>query len=100
MVDKRVSSLTKSLKLLLQIHRVSHATLEKDLDWRAGSISRLLSGRTKLTLRHVVLLLRAIQVRPDEFSDMTFPTASCAGRKPRKRSLLHATGHWDDLLDF
>jgi|GEM_PF-4878782 len=100
MVDKRVSILTSSLKLLLQIHHVSHATLEKDLDWRAGTISRLLSGRTKLTLRHVVLLLRAIQVRPDEFSDMTFPMSSRVRKKPKRRSLLHGSGSWDDLLDF
>jgi transcriptional regulator with XRE-family HTH domain len=98
MVDKRVSSLTKSLKLLLQIHRASHSALEEDLDWKAGTISRLLSGRTKLTLRHLVLLLRSLHVRLDEFSDMTFPLASRVGKKPKRRSLLHGSSHWDDLF--
>ena len=99
MVDKRVSNLTSSLKILFQVHRISHAVLEEDLGWKAGTISRLLSGRSKLTLRHVVLLLRAVKVRPDEFSDMTFSPAARHGRKPKPRSLL-GSGQWDDLLDF
>ena len=100
MVDKRVNSLTSSLETLVQLQLRSRAALEKDLGWTAGTISRLLSGRTQMTLRHLVLLLRALGVQPDEFSDMTFRPATRLGNRPKKRSLLRGSGSWDDLLDF
>jgi len=97
MVDKRVTSLTSSLETLLQLQLRSRAALEKDLGWTAGTISRLFSGRTKMTLRHFVLLLRELGIPPDEFSEMTFRTATRLGRRPKKRSLLYGSSLWDPL---
>jgi len=97
MVDKRVTSLTSSLETLVQLQLRSRAELEKDLGWTAGTISRLFSGRTKMTLRHLVLLLRELGVPPDEFSDMTFHTGSRLGRRPKKRSRLYGSSLWDPL---
>jgi transcriptional regulator with XRE-family HTH domain len=97
MVDKRVTSLTTALENLVQLQLRSRAALEKNLGWTAGTISRLFSGRTKLTLRHLVLLLRELGVAPDEFSDMTFRTTTRLGRRPKKRSPLYGSSLWDPL---
>lgn len=97
MVDKRVNSLTNSLETLVQLQLRSRAALEKDLGWTTGTISRLLSGRTQMTLRHLVLLLRALGVQPDEFSEMTFHTATRLGNRPKKRSRFYGSSLWDPL---
>lgn len=96
MVDKRVANLTSSLETLVQLQPVSRATLEKNLGWTAGTISRLFSGRTKLTLRHLVLLLRALEVPLDEFTGVAFGSTS-AGRRPKKRARLYGSSLWDPL---
>jgi len=97
MVDKRVANLTSSLESLVQMQLRSRAALEEDLGWSAGTIARLFSGRTKMTLRHLVLLLGALGVPSDEFSEMTFRSATRLGSRAKKRSRLYGSSLWDPL---
>jgi hypothetical protein len=95
MVDSRVTSLTSSLKALIRLQHRSHAVLEAELGWKTGMISRLLSGRSKLTVRHVVLLLRVMHVPLDQFASVTFGSSRHAAKRPKPRRLFGGSGLWD-----
>ena len=59
----------ETLKRLIDDHRCSQADVSRATGISEATISRILSGRRRISLRHIPALAKAFKVRPATFLD-------------------------------
>jgi hypothetical protein len=72
MIDRDIRRMTRLLEALVRVQRMPLGELERRLDLGGGTLNRLFSGRIELKLRHVLLLLDAVGVKPLAFFRYAF----------------------------
>lgn len=94
-IDDEVRRAAKLLDVLIQATGVSPEELEKRLEASPGYLGRLLSGAVELKLRHILAILRILEIEPALFFQILYPEAGPAGgtvRLEELRSRLEALG--------
>ncbi|HEX5718601.1 MAG TPA: hypothetical protein VF179_20745 [Thermoanaerobaculia bacterium] len=94
-IDDEVRRAAKLLEALIQATGVSSEEMEKRLDASPGYVRRLLSGALELKLRHILAILRVLEIEPALFFQTLYPEAGPAGgtvRLDELRQRLTALG--------
>lgn len=94
-IDDEVHRAAKLLDALIQATGVSPEELEKRLEASPGYVARLLSGVVELKLRHILAILRILEIEPALFFQTLYPEAGPAGgtvRLDELRQRLTALG--------
>lgn len=78
-IEDEVRRAAKLLEALIQVTGMSPEELEKRLEASPGYVGRLLSGRVELKLRHVLAILRILEIEPALFFQTLYPEAGPAG---------------------
>ncbi len=78
-IDDEVRGAAKLLEALIQVMGVSPEELEMRLEASPGYVGRLLSGRVELKLRHILAILRILEIEPALFFQTLYPEAGPAG---------------------
>jgi len=78
-IDDEVRRAAKLLDALIQVTGMSPEKLEKRLEASPGYVGRLLSGRVELKLRHILAILRILEIEPALFFQALYPAAGHAG---------------------
>jgi transcriptional regulator with XRE-family HTH domain len=78
-VEDEVRQAARLLESLIQAAGVPEAELEQRLDVSAGYLGRLLSGEIELKLRHILSILRALEVEPSLYFESLYPAHASAG---------------------
>ena len=94
-IDDEVRRAAKLLETLIQVTGVSAEELEKRLEASPGYLGRLLSGRVELKLRHILAILRILEIEPALFFQILYPEDGPAGgtvRLDELHSRLEALG--------
>ena len=77
-IDDEVRRAARLLEALIQAAGVSIEELERRLEASPGYVGRLLSGRVELKLRHILTILRALEIEPALFFQTLYPGAGPA----------------------
>jgi transcriptional regulator with XRE-family HTH domain len=67
MIDEEVRRLARLLEALVKVERVPVRELERRLDLGGGTLNRIFSGKIELKVRHILLVLDALGVKPLAF---------------------------------
>lgn len=67
MIDQEVLRLARLLEALVKIERVPVRELERRLDLGGGTLNRIFTGKIELKVRHILLVLDALGVKPLAF---------------------------------
>src|SRR5215210_9254941 len=67
MIDQEVLRLARLLEALVKVERVPVRELERRLDLGGGTLNRIFSGKIELKVRHILLVLDALGVKPLAF---------------------------------
>jgi hypothetical protein len=67
MIDQEVLRLARLLEALVKIERVPVRELERRLDLGGGTLNRIFTGKIELKVRHILLVLEALGVKPLAF---------------------------------
>jgi transcriptional regulator with XRE-family HTH domain len=78
-IDDEVRRAAKLLETLIEATGMSSEELEKRLDVSPGYLRRLLSGAVELKLRHILAILRTLEIEPSLFFQTLYPEAGPAG---------------------
>ena len=78
-IDDEVRRAASLLEALIQATGVSPEELEKRLETSPGYLGRLLSGIVELKLRHILAILRILEIEPALFFQTLYPEAGPAG---------------------
>jgi hypothetical protein len=78
--DRIISLLRNAIRLSSRTYR----DVERQLGWRAGTITRLMRGGLGLKIEHLLSILRAIKLSPARFFAVAYPTAD-GGRAADER---------------
>lgn len=78
-IEDEVRQAARLLESLIQAAGVPEAELEQRLDVSPGYLGRLLSGEIELKLRHILSILRALEVEPALYFESLYPTQAPAG---------------------
>lgn len=77
-IDDEVHRAASLLEALIQVTGVSPEELEKRLEASPGYFARLLSGTVELKLRHILAILRILEIEPALFFQALYPEAGPA----------------------
>ena len=77
-IDDEVRRAAKLLETLIQVTGVSAEELEKQLEASPGYVGRLLAGAVELKLRHILAILRILEIEPVLFFQTLYPEAGPA----------------------
>jgi hypothetical protein len=94
-IDDEVRRAVKLLEALIQATGVSPEDLEKRLEASPGYLGRLLLGTVELKLRHILVILRSLEIEPALFFQTLYPETGPAGgtvRLDELRQRLMALG--------
>ena len=72
MIDDEVRRLARLLEALVQVERVPVRELERRLDLGGGTLNRIFSGKIELKVRHILLVLEALGIKPLAFFEQAF----------------------------
>lgn len=72
-IDDEIRRATRLLESLIQTNGVLPGELERRLDAAPGYIGRVLSGEVELKLRHILAILRALEIEPGLFFEILYP---------------------------
>jgi len=72
MVDEEVRRLARLLEALVKVEKVPVRELERRLDLGGGTLNRIFNGRIELKVRHVLLVLEALGVKPLAFFEQAY----------------------------
>lgn len=75
-IEDEVRQAARLLESLIQAAGVPEAELEKQLDVSPGYLGRVLSGEIELKLRHILSILRALEVEPSLYFESLYSTQS------------------------
>ena len=78
-IDDEVRRASKLLEALIQVIGLSREEVEQRLDASPGYLNRLLSGRVELKLRHILAILRVLEIEPSLFFHTLYPEAGPEG---------------------
>ena len=78
-IDDEVRRAAKLLDVLIQATGVSPEELERRLEASPGYLGRLLSGAVELKLRHILAILRILEIDPTLFFQTLYPESGPAG---------------------
>jgi transcriptional regulator with XRE-family HTH domain len=78
-IDDEIERVTALLSTVIKVANVTKRELEKELGASGGYLSRLLSGKMGLSVRHILLICAAIGMDPAEFFHLAYPEAPGAG---------------------
>ena len=74
-IDDEIERITALLSTVIKVANVTKRELEKELGASGGYLSRLLSGKMGLSIRHILLICAAIGLQPEEFFHLAYPEA-------------------------
>lgn len=74
-IENEVRRAARLLESLIQTTGVPVGELERRLDAAPGYIGRILSGEVELKLRHILAILRALELEPGLFFEVLYPAA-------------------------
>src|SRR5215213_2443301 len=86
-IDDEVRRAAKLLDAMIQATGASPEELEKRLEASPGYVGRLLSGTVELKLRHILAILRLLEIEPALFFQTLYPEAGPAGGMVRLEEL-------------
>ncbi|HWM91197.1 MAG TPA: helix-turn-helix transcriptional regulator [Thermoanaerobaculia bacterium] len=86
-IDDEVRRAARLLDALIQATGTSREELERRLEASPGYVNRLLAGRVELKLRHIVAILRALEIEPGLFFQTLYPGAGPVGGTVRMDEL-------------
>ena len=72
-IDDEVRRATKLLETVMQAAGLTRKDLDQRLDAGPGYVSQVLTGRMELKFRHILAILRALEVEPNIFFQTLYP---------------------------
>jgi hypothetical protein len=72
-IDDEVRRATKLLETVIQAAGLTRKDLDQKLSAGPGYVSQVLTGRMELKFRHILAILRAIEVEPGVFFQTLYP---------------------------
>ncbi|HEX4962434.1 MAG TPA: helix-turn-helix transcriptional regulator [Thermoanaerobaculia bacterium] len=72
-IDDEVRRATKLLETVMQAAGLTRKDLDQKLGAGPGYVSQVLTGRMELKLRHILAILRALEVEPSVFFQTLYP---------------------------
>lgn len=78
MVDDEIQRITKYLEALVRLKKLPVRRLERQLGFGGGTFNRIFAGRIELKLRHILLVLEALEVPAPRFFHFAFEHGSGA----------------------
>jgi transcriptional regulator with XRE-family HTH domain len=78
-IEDEIRQAARLLESLIQATGVPEDELERRLDVSPGYLGRLLSGEIELKLRHILSILRALEVEPSLYFESLYPAQTPAG---------------------
>jgi transcriptional regulator with XRE-family HTH domain len=72
-IDDEVRRATKLLETVMQAAGLTRKDLDQKLGAGPGYVSQVLTGRMELKFRHVLAILRALEVEPSVFFQTLYP---------------------------
>lgn len=78
-IDEDVRRAARLLEALIQVTGVSREELERRLEASPGYVRRVLAGQVELKLRHILAILRVLEIEPNLFFQTLYPGAGPAG---------------------
>lgn len=72
-IDDEVRRATKLLETVMQAAGLTRKDLDQKLGAGPGYVSQVLTGRMELKLRHIIAILRALEVEPTVFFQTLYP---------------------------
>jgi transcriptional regulator with XRE-family HTH domain len=78
-IEEEVRQAAKLLESLIQAAGMPEAELERRLDVSPGYVRRVLSGEIELKLRHILSILRTLEIEPSLFFESLFPAGPPRG---------------------
>ena len=67
MVDDEIRRYAKVLEAVVKLSELSTRELERRLDLGGGTLNRIFTGKIDLKLRHVLLVLEVVGMKPERF---------------------------------
>lgn len=93
MIEDDIRRCAKMLESVVRMDGLSARQLEEKLNYGAGTVNRLFSGKIELKLRHILLILEVIGIPPSQFFREVFP------EDDRPRSESEMASRLLDLLE-
>jgi transcriptional regulator with XRE-family HTH domain len=78
-IEDEVRQAARLLESLIQAAGVPESELERRLDVSPGYVGRVLSGEIELKLRHILSILRTLEIDPGLFFESLYPTQPLGG---------------------
>ena len=98
-VDTEIRRLASLLESVLRYHggqsgglRVGARALERQLDWAAGSLSKILKGKVEFRFRHLFDVLEALGVPPEDFFELAYQKPAPASSVQDLMGFLESRG--------
>ena len=90
MIDEEIRRLAGLLGTFVRLSGVPAYRIERQLGMSKGTLTKVLKGQVDLRLRHILMVLDAVHIRPEQFFSMAFgPLAQSASADPAQ-ALLEA----------
>jgi transcriptional regulator with XRE-family HTH domain len=78
-IEDEIRQASRLLESLIQAAGVSEAELEQRLDVSPGYLGRVLSGEIELKLRHILSILRGLEIEPALYFESLYPVQPAGG---------------------
>jgi transcriptional regulator with XRE-family HTH domain len=88
MIEDEIRRCAKMLESVVRMDGLSARQLEEKLNYGAGTVNRLFSGKIELKLRHILLILEVIGIPPSQFFREVFPEDDRPRSEPEMASRL------------
>jgi len=92
MVNEEIRRFARLLEGVVRLSKVSVREVEKRLDMGHGSLNRIFNGKIDLKLRHILSVLEALDVPPEQFFRLAYREKKDVQAQTTAREIL-------DLLD-
>jgi transcriptional regulator with XRE-family HTH domain len=79
MIEEEIRQAARLLESLIQAAGVPEDELERRLDVSTGYVGRVLSGEIELKLRHILSILRALEIEPALYFESLYPAQPSTG---------------------
>lgn len=77
--DKEVTRIRELLRRAVRVAGVPNKEIEARLNMSSGSLSRLFAGGIELKVKHVLDILRQIEMTPGDFFRLVYPEGDTGG---------------------
>src|SRR4051812_31760858 len=83
-VDEKTVRVAEVLSATVRIAGRSRLSMEQQMGLSSGYLSKILGGTVELRLRHVSMILDALEVDPADFYRVAFPRRQSSSRAGRR----------------